>query len=131
MLTKDQWWINKQDTVQQCNQIVSKIKTHMNTESNTASGSVASAKVSSITSARPEDSWQCLIFNGLQKGETMKNAIVLDSGSSIDLFCNQDWLKNKGDLKTPKNLHTNAGGLQVTKQAEPPNTEWCPSTPKP
>ena len=50
----------------------------------------------------------------------MKTWILLDSDSSVDLFCKAEYVTNIRPAKANQvlNLHTNAGGLAVTKQAD-------------
>ena len=45
----------------------------------------------------------------------MKNWILLDTGSSTDIFCNQSILTNVTKQKKTLNLHTN-GGVLVTNE---------------
>ena len=47
--------------------------------------------------------------------------MVLDSGSSIDLFCNEEWLQDIKDLQDPHEVNTNAGGFKVKQEGELPN----------
>ena len=50
-LTKDQWWINKQKDVQQYNQLISDIRSHMITEANTSSNASTADTDSSTTAS--------------------------------------------------------------------------------
>ena len=52
---------------------------------------------------------------------TYKDIMVLDSGSSIDLFCNEKWLQDIKDLQDPHEVNTNAGGFKVKQEGELPN----------
>ena len=52
--------------------------------------------------------------------------MVLDSGSSVDLFCNKDWIQDIEKIQNPQTLHTNAGGLKVTLQGMLPKYGQAP-----
>ena len=67
----------------------------MNTENNRESNVT---EESSTASSRAEESWQYFMFSGFQKQRSYKDTMVLDSGSSIDLFCNENWLQDIKDL---------------------------------
>ena len=45
--------------------------------------------------------------------------MALDSGSSIDLFCNEEWLQDIKDLTDPHELNTS--GFKVKQEGELPN----------
>ena len=130
-LTKDKWWINKQDGVPQYNQVISEIQNHFITEANTASnnGAASTASTSSSTNSSlstPENSWINFMFSAVQRGISMRDTIVLDSGSSVDLFCNQEWLHNVNSNGSPLTIQTNGGGLQVAQQGHLPQYGMVP-----
>ena len=114
---KREWHINKSKEVKQYHQMVEEIRTFQNTQVNSSNDSVASAD----TSSRPEDAFHFLhYFSGVQRATPMRDTMVLDSGSSIDLFCNETWLKNIHASNTPTSIGTNAGSLEVTKRGTLP-----------
>ena len=49
-----------------------------------------------------------------QKGSIKPNWILLDMGSSIDVFCNPILLKNIHRSDKMKNIHFNAGVVNIT-----------------
>ena len=61
------------------------------------------------------------MFSGFQKQQSYKDSMVLNSGSSIDLFCNEEWLQDIKDLQDPHEVNTNAGGFKVKQEGELPN----------
>ena len=54
------------------------------------------------------------------------DTIVLDSGSSVDLFCNEEWLNNVNSNGSPLTMQTNGGGLQVAQQGHLPQCGVVP-----
>ena len=122
---KNDWWINKQKDVQQYNQIISDIKTMMNTEAN--STSTTTQDEAGNTSA--EASWISFHFSGHQQNG-FRNTIVLDSGSSVDLFCNEGWLKNVQNMDSPHQVHTNGGSFKIQKEGLLPQYGEVPLDPK-
>ena len=56
-----------------------------------------------------------------QEESDLKNAMVLDSGSSVDLMCNPDFLQDITISPSPCTLQTNGGQVQVVQQGVLPN----------
>ena len=96
----------------------------MYTENNRESTAVN--EDSSVTSTRAEESWQYFMFSGFQKQRSYKDTMVLDSGSSIELFCNEEWLQDIKDLPDPHELNTNADGFKVKQEGELPYYDRVP-----
>ena len=119
---KQEWHINKlkqTKTVSAYNQIVDEMKSVMfpnRSTAPTADSSVTSA--STTTTYRPDQTWQLFTFvgAGVDSGQDYRNTFVLDSGSSIDLFCNEKFLKNVQPAKDAHTMQTNAGDMDITKQ---------------
>ena len=130
-LPKDKWWINKQSGVQQYNEVIAEIANHMQTEFNTSSNASTATSTTADTADdsatnRPEQTWQSFIFSGLQEYNSMKDTMLLDSGSSVDLFCNENWLTNVGQASRPTLLRTNGGNINVTRQGTLPSYGTVP-----
>ena len=65
----------------------------------------------------PEERWQLFhFFCGAQRHDDVRDAMTLDSGSSVDLVCNADWLSDMHLRDVPMIIGTNAGALQVDEQ---------------
>ena len=57
--------------------------------------------------------WQFFNFAGTDQDKELTDTIILDSGSSIDLFCNANWLTDIGLSETRTTLQTKGGPMQV------------------
>jgi hypothetical protein len=66
--------------------------------------------------------WMCLQYLLAQRTEKqiMKNALLLDSQSTIDLMCNPQQVSNIRPAREPLLLTTNAGTLEVNLEADLP-----------
>ena len=56
-----------------------------------------------------------------EEEQDLKNTMVLDSGSSIDLMCNPDFLQDIQVTPNPCTLQTNGGQAQVVEEGTLPN----------
>jgi len=56
----------------------------------------------------------------------ISNDMILDSGSSINLFCNQTWLQDVKHSNKTEHLATNAGDIQVQQQGTLPDYGTVP-----
>ena len=61
--------------------------------------------------------------------EDITNDVILDSGSSIHLFCNKDWLHDIKHSTKIEHLATNAGDIQVREQGILPDLGTVPYHP--
>ena len=117
---KDQWHINKTSEAKAYNNMVSSIRQTMTSDSqsvastNTATGSVAR------TTAPSEGSWQFTQLYDLSNiANSMDKMLILDSGSSVDMFCNTKLLENVRE-RNPLNLSTNGGNFTATMEGTCP-----------
>ena len=116
---KSQWCISKNKEVQQHCKIVGEIQAHLQSQASVASTAAAShsANSSVTTNPNPEDSWICMqVFSGMQQDTSMRKTILLDSGSSVNLFCNEGMLQSLQTSNNPVNISTNAGSIDVTQE---------------
>ena len=119
-MPKDKWHINKVKEAKQYQNMVQEIEKTMNEDirSTTASdnASVGTSSLTMSTNTR-EKKWHFFSFSqqDLQEQEDMENTMILDSGSSIDLFCNASWLQDIKVSRESIDLSTNAGPLHVNK----------------
>lgn len=69
-------------------------------------------------SEKKKVSWMCTQISLAQSpGEYMKDHLLLDSQSTIDLICNKKFVTDIYKVKTPLLLSTNAGTMQITLKA--------------
>ena len=119
---KSKWFVNRNKEVQQYNEICKEIGTHLNTTSNASNASNTADSTSTLTqstNSQQEDPWHGLhYFSGAQREVPMEDAILLDSGSSIDLFCREDWLTDVRKRPVTANIGTNAGSLTVNEEGD-------------
>ena len=76
-------------------------------------------QMSTISNQSKQQGWTSVhvIYN---QGNSMKNKIILDSGSSTTLFCNKNYCNKIKNTKNPIDIHTNGGTLQVKESCELP-----------
>ena len=124
---KDQWHINKAKEAQQYQQMVADIESTMNNDIRSASGgdTVVSApptSTSSLTTATTANDTSWHFFNLLSaQDKDLVEQIIIDSGSSTDLFCNGKWLEEIQSDPASVNFTTNAGQFRVDKMGTLPD----------
>ena len=111
------------------------------TENDVESATPSSVTDSSANSVRfnvqgLNRSWQlfqtgCALATKTKIGpsDELEKTMILDSGSSINLFCNENWLDNIKHSKTPEHLAANAGNVSVLHEGTPPNFGAVPYHP--
>ena len=66
------------------------------------------------------------VFSGMQQDTSMRKTILLDSGSSVNLFCNEGMLQSLQTSNNPVNISTNAGSIDVTHEGHLHNFGMVP-----
>ena len=126
---KDQWYINRTKEMKSYNSMVTKINksmSHMQATPSVASPSDTNSSVTTTpsiaaTSATSTSTWQFgnfFNFHSKDDGkpqEDLSEYMILDSGSSTDLFCNKGLLKQVKPGNKSVSLTTNAGDITVDK----------------
>jgi hypothetical protein len=103
-IPKDEWAINKAKTKEQ---------SHVNTESSAKSPEKSTAEKSG------EGGW-CGTHVQFYQATEMKNWILLDNGSTVNLFCNPDLVENITKSSEMLELSTNGGELFTNLKATVP-----------
>ena len=131
---KSQWYIQRHPQAQKYNAMVAEIQGVLAPTAATPS-TISAATISTgqsaptvATSSANEDSWHFFCFASPEhsKTEALKDTMILDSGSSTDLFCNPKLLQDIGPAAKNEVLHTNAGPIQVTEQGTLPTYGTVP-----
>ena len=129
---KSEWVINQTPElkgVQQLQQI------HAQTQASTASvaptpataPAPSGATVPPVVQTESTDvhSWMSMPQVSMaQIGDHMKGKMLLDSCSSVDLFCNPNLVRNNTKTEKALNLACNMGVLKTDQQAEVPGLLW-------
>ena len=118
-LPKDKWHINQAKEAKQYQAMVANIEATMNA-GRSANGNDSSGQAtvtSSLNETNPsgnEASWQFFSFASVV--DDLKHKLILDSGSSIDLFCNEKMLQDIVPKDDSTSLTTNAGTLTAIQE---------------
>ena len=121
---KNDWYINKlkqSKSVNAYNEIYQEIKEVLAPTPSVAAPAPAptpSPTVSTVTSPSSMG-WQWFTFVGAgvqEEADDLKDTMVLDSGSSIDLMCNPNFLQDITVTTDPCTLQTNGGQVQVVEE---------------
>ena len=128
-IAKDEWHINKTKEAKQYQSFVNEIKSTMVEDLSRADAIRASANSSVNTSSTDdaastiESIWNfyCMALTDPTTSKDLTDLIVMDSGSSSDLFCKLEWLLKVEQSMTPASLETNAGKITVDKEGTLPD----------
>ena len=91
------------------------IRASANSSVNTSSTDDAASTIESIWN------FYCMALTDPTTSKDLTDLIVMDSGSSSDLFCKLEWLLKVEQSKTPASLETNAGKITVDKAGTLPD----------
>ena len=56
----------------------------------------------------------------IHKKLDLRTVVLIDNESTLDLFCNQDSVKNIKNIKGPLRIHSNGGEISVNQKAKIP-----------
>ena len=119
---RTQWYINQNSEAIKYNAMVAEIRDALapaGSQAPSTASVAASTAASTVTD--PTESWHFFTFQGAGvKTDEFRDSIVLDSASSVDLFCNKKLLQNIGPSDHTELVHTNAGTLNIDKQGTLP-----------
>ena len=126
---KDKWHINKYTGDRTSPQFLGIVKKINMVMAHIGAGSGDSvAPPSSVTgdqsNAGPADFWQ--LFNFASTGGSLRDKIILDSGSSADLFCDRRMIYDIKKSNKSLTLGTNAGGLTCDQEGTLPGYGQVP-----
>ena len=117
---KDQWFVNKCKELKEVQHLQQSLGDGASQGSNRGSGSdKAQSEGSSMSKG---SNWLMMAhWSFEQRSETresMRDKIIMDSGSSADLFCNREYVKDLQDTSDTLQLDTNTGVLTTNQKAE-------------
>ena len=75
---------------------------------------------STISSSESKQQGWASVHVVCNQGHHMKNKIILDSGSSTTLFCNNNYCNKIKTTKDPIDIHKNSGIIQVKESCKVP-----------
>ena len=121
-IPKSEWAINKMAA----NHVKSYKQSHAQQESSEekeqAPPSTATTGQSSRTPSRDEMTMHietsAHAINNIQRVANSRNQIIFDTGSTINVFCNRNLVKNIRLAPHPIHMHTNAGVCEVNQVAD-------------
>jgi len=116
-IPKDQWYIEKVKRGE------AEAQTHNQSSSTTSNTNQSSSQSNSNQSLAT--SWNGAHIQFYQANE-MRNVMLLDNQSTVDIFCNDNYVVNIREVPEKLNLTTNAGVLTTNLKADVPGygTVW-------
>ena len=117
---KHEWYINKIQLTQTKRERSNDQDSATNKKQNTSGSNLDSTITSRSSSKRI--GWSNLHYNlsncRRNKGNVLKDLVLLDSDSTNTIFCNKDYVENVREAETPLEIQTNGGTLTVTQICE-------------
>ncbi len=147
-IPRGQWYINNAKEVKQMKQfqqIVSEINEVDNASGTAASAATNTATESVASNQTPGEqfknafNWNMFNFFSAEgynlaaqpdRAQALRDTMILDSGSSMDLFCNPSILQNIKPKKKIDSLTTNAGEIKVALEGTLPKFGQVPFHPE-
>jgi hypothetical protein len=73
-----------------------------------------------MTTSEVRFDWMAVNIGLAQQQRDMKEWILLDTGSSVNVFCNEKFVNNVVDAEKSIKVHTNAASFTATQSAKLP-----------